>query len=103
MKRSYSRIGFSFMASHFLLTHHKVNGITLWPVASHGIQENKVTQTTVRSGDKAMIRLPPGMHGRLKERAKASYRTLNGEIVMLIEKGLAAEKTASEPGLDNQL
>lgn len=46
--------------------------------------------------DKVMIRLPDGMRAKLKERATNSYRTLNGEIVMLIERGLAAE-AASAP------
>jgi plasmid stability protein len=47
--------------------------------------------------DRVMIRLPDGMRPMLHERAKASHRSLNGEIVMLIERGLAAEKkTASE-------
>lgn len=50
-----------------------------------------------RVADRVMIRLPDGMHAKLKERAKSAYRSVNGEIVMLIERGMAAEtKTASE-------
>lgn len=44
-----------------------------------------------RTQDRVMIRLPDNMRPLLKERAKAGYRSLNGEIVMLIERGLAAE------------
>lgn len=48
------------------------------------------------SADRVMIRLPGGMRPMLQERAKDSHRSLTGEIVMLIERGLAAEKAASE-------
>lgn len=42
-----------------------------------------------------MVNLPAGIGSLLRERAKASYRTTSAETVMLIERGLAAEKTAS--------
>lgn len=47
--------------------------------------------------DRVMIRLPDGMRPMLKDRAKAGYRSLNAEIVSLIERGIAAEKTTTGP------
>lgn len=44
-----------------------------------------------------MIRLPDGLRPLLRRRAQGSYRTMNAEIVMLIERGLAAENVASAP------
>lgn len=52
-----------------------------------------------RTQDRVMIRLPDNMRPLLKERARAGYRSLNGEIVMLIERGLAAE---TAPGSNRQ-
>lgn len=49
-----------------------------------------------QGGGKVLVRMPPARHDELKARASASYRSLNGEILMLIEKGIAAEKLASE-------
>lgn len=42
-----------------------------------------------------MIRLPDGMKAVLQDRAKAGYRSVNAEIVSLIERGIAAEKAVS--------
>jgi hypothetical protein len=45
---------------------------------------------------KVLLRLPQEKHDELKARAKAAYRSINGEILMLIDRGIEAEKTASE-------
>lgn len=45
--------------------------------------------------DQMKIRMPTGMRGVLKERAQRNRRSMNAEAVLLIERGLAAEKTAS--------
>lgn len=50
-----------------------------------------------REQDRVMIRLPDGLRPLLRRRAQGSYRTMNAEIVMLIERGLAAENVASAP------
>lgn len=48
-----------------------------------------------QAAGKVLVRMPPARHDELKARASASYRSLNGEILMLIDKGIAAEKSAS--------
>lgn len=35
------------------------------------------------------VRLPPDLHEKLKAEAKAGYRSLNSEIVMILEKHFA--------------
>ena len=45
-----------------------------------------------QAAGKVLVRMPPARHDELKARASASYRSLNGEILMLIDKGIAAEK-----------
>lgn len=42
------------------------------------------------SADKLTIRLPPGMRDRIRLAAKASGRSLNGEIIAYISAGLDA-------------
>ncbi len=34
------------------------------------------------------LRLPPDLHGRLVERANADRRTLNDQVIVLLEKAL---------------
>lgn len=48
-------------------------------------------------GDKALIRLPPGMRDELKALAHAGYRSMNAEIVARLRRDIDREKTASEP------
>lgn len=43
-----------------------------------------------------IVSLPTELQETLKERAKAGYRSASSEALMLIERGLAAEKTAPE-------
>ncbi len=50
-----------------------------------------------RTADKIMLRLPDGLRDELKQMARDGYRTMNGQVIMLIERGLAAEKAASNP------
>ena len=42
------------------------------------------------------LRLPAGVHDRLKELIKTSRRSLNSEIVVQIERGLASKKGQGE-------
>lgn len=49
----------------------------------------------VREWDRVILRMPDGMKWMLKERAVRNRRALNGELLLLIESGLAAEKAAS--------
>lgn len=51
----------------------------------------------VREWDRVIIRLPDGMKSDLEDRAAENCRPLNGEVVYLIKRGLAAEKMASVP------
>lgn len=49
------------------------------------------------SADRVLIRLPDGMKDILAERAKAAHRSMGREALVLIERGLAAEKMAPAP------
>lgn len=51
----------------------------------------------VRDWDRLLIRVPDGMKGELEDRAAENCRPLNGEVIFLIKRGLAAEKMASAP------
>ncbi len=44
---------------------------------------------------KVQVRMTEEMKGTLQRRATNGYRSLNAEIISLIERGIAAEKTAS--------
>lgn len=44
---------------------------------------------------RVQVRMTEGMRKSLRQRADAGYRSLNAEIISLIERGLAAEKAAS--------
>lgn len=50
-----------------------------------------------RTTERILVSLPGSLGPEIKARAKAGYRSLSSELLMLIEKGLAAEKTASGP------
>lgn len=49
----------------------------------------------IRQSDRVLVGLPGSLGNMLRDRAKASYRSVSSETVMLIERGLAAEKSAS--------
>lgn len=51
----------------------------------------------VRDWDRLLIRVPDGMKDELADRAAENCRPLNGEVIFLIKRGLAAEKMASAP------
>lgn len=44
---------------------------------------------------RVQVRMTEEMRNKLQERAIDGYRSMNAEIISLIERGLAAEKTAS--------
>lgn len=44
---------------------------------------------------RVMVNLPAEIGNKLKLRAKENYRSVSQETVMLIERGIAAEKAAS--------
>jgi len=48
----------------------------------------------VRDYDKFMLRLPEGMRDSIAERAKENGRSMNSEIVQIIEDALIADKVA---------
>jgi hypothetical protein len=51
----------------------------------------------VPRGGRVMVNLPGDLGNLIRARAKASYRPIAMETVMLIELGLAAENAASAP------
>jgi len=54
----------------------------------------------IREWDRVLVRMPDGMKHELEDRAAENCRPLNGELLFLIKRGMAAE-TASEPRLQN--
>ena len=44
-----------------------------------------------RGDDQFPLRMPPGLRGRLKERAVQSRRSMNSELLLAIESWLAGE------------
>lgn len=50
-----------------------------------------MSEKPVREYDKFMLRLPEGMRDRIAERAKASGRSMNSEIVQILEDVLNSE------------
>lgn len=54
-------------------------------------------QTTSRMLDKFMFRMPDGFRDRLAARARANRRSMNSEIVMIVEAAMdAADPKRSE-------
>lgn len=43
------------------------------------------------------LRLPASIHARLTAQAKSARRSLNSEIVLLLEEGLGVKRTEEEP------
>ena len=61
-----------------------------------------MTEKQVRDYDKFMLRFPDGMRGAIAERAKQNGRSMNSEIVKILDDALSAELFAtSEAALDN--
>ncbi|MCB4862398.1 Arc family DNA-binding protein [Sphingobium sp. PNB] len=50
---------------------------------------------TSRTSDKFVVRLPDGLRDELRKLAIARHRSMNGQMVAILEQGIAAEKTAS--------
>ncbi len=48
-----------------------------------------------KEAGRVLVNLPASIGNLLRDRAKANYRSTSAETVMLIERGLAAEKMAS--------
>lgn len=49
-----------------------------------------------RTADKFVIRLPDGMREKIAERARGHYRSMNSEIITVLEKELSIELTDEE-------
>lgn len=49
---------------------------------------------TARGGDQFMIRFPDGMRQQLKSMAALNRRSLNAEVIILIERALRGEQAA---------
>lgn len=49
----------------------------------------------VREWDTILVRVPDGMKGELQDLAADNCMPLNSQMLQLIKRGLAAEKTAS--------
>lgn len=50
----------------------------------------------VREWTHLRLRVPPGLHEKIKENAKSEYRSINSEIVMILENHFA--ETEKAPG-----
>ena len=68
-----------FMADIALmaLSHHCVNGI-LWQCAT-------MTEQSAQNQDKFIVRLPTGMRDRIRLAAEINHRSMNAEVVALLE------------------
>lgn len=55
----------------------------------------KATAKPVREWDRVIVRLPDGMKDEIADLAAENSRAINGEIISLLKRGIAAEKTAS--------
>lgn len=42
------------------------------------------------------LRMPPDLHAQVKELAREKRRSMNAQIVVMLENGVTAEKAASE-------
>lgn len=52
-----------------------------------------------RTADKFVVRLPDGMRERIAERARVHHRSMNSEIISVLEKDLAIELSEEERAL----
>ena len=52
-------------------------------------------QSDSRTADKYVMRLPDGLRDRIKEIAKANRRSMNAEIVLVLERAFGAETAAT--------
>ncbi|MBZ2208507.1 Arc family DNA-binding protein [Massilia soli] len=52
------------------------------------------SEQQVADKEQFILRLPGGMRNRIKEMAIANRRSMNGELLMMIEKCLAEEEAA---------
>lgn len=58
-----------------------------------------MSEKQVRDYDKFMLRLPEGMREAIADRAQSNGRSMNSEIVQIIEDALASNEKGSQ-GLD---
>ncbi len=62
--------------------------------------ETPKPQRTPQSADKYVLRLPDGMRDKLAALAKANDRSMNAEIVRLLQQGMDAHVQGTPPGID---
>jgi len=65
--------------------------------ATYQTVHGAVPGSTGRNSDSYVVRMPAGMRDLIKARAKNTWRSMNAEIVALIETGLAADGVTVEP------
>jgi plasmid stability protein len=46
-----------------------------------------------QTADKFVVRLPDGMRERIKDKASRNHRTMNAEIIHVLDRALAADET----------
>jgi len=56
-----------------------------------------MSEKQVRDYDKFMLRLPEGMRDAIADRAQKNGRSMNSEIVQILEDALIAQGTNGEP------
>ena len=58
------------------------------------------TERTPQVADKYVVRLPDGMRDKITELAKANNRSMNAEIVLMLQQAIEARSMATVPGID---
>lgn len=54
-------------------------------------------QPAGRDSDRFIIRMPDGMRDYVRQQAAAGYRSMNSQILMMLDTAIAAQKAASAP------
>lgn len=62
--------------------------------------ENPKTQRTPQGSDKYVLRMPDGMRDKLGALAKANNRSMNAEIVLILQHAIEGRTLATEDRID---
>lgn len=61
-----------------------------------------MTKTPPQYQEKFVLRLPDGMRDRIKLSAEANHRSMNAEVIALLEQALASDVIGSDAALSPQ-
>lgn len=62
--------------------------------------DNPKTDRAPQLADKYVLRMPDGMRDKIIELAKANNRSMNAEIVLILQQALDARGTGTGTGID---